>query len=58
MKKILKSFFIAMSVTIILHLIALLVIYSLDKLDANEISETISNLPLSFSLFFFQYYYL
>lgn len=57
MKKIFKSFLISISITTILHLIAVLVIYILDRLDAEEINQTIENLPLSISLFFFPIFF-
>ncbi|MBG7612262.1 histidine kinase [Polaribacter sp. BAL334] len=50
--KIFKPILIALSVTILLHLISVFVIYALDHLDNAEIQDTITNLPLSFSLFF------
>ena len=57
MKKIFKSFLVAISITTILHLIAFWVIYSLNRLDAEEINQTIENLPLSISLFFFPIFF-
>jgi two-component system LytT family sensor kinase len=52
MKKILKPLLIALSTTTLLHLISILVIYSIGRLDKVEIQDTVRNLPLSFSLFF------
>ena len=52
MNKILKSFLIAISITVSLHLLSFLVIYTLNRLDANEIKDSIEVLPLSISLFF------
>ena len=57
MKKILKSFFIAISITIVLHLIALFVIYSLNRLDTEEINQTLENLLISISLIFFPIFF-
>lgn len=52
MKKIFKPLLIALGLTIFLHLLYIIVIYASGNLDKIEIQDTITNLPISFSLFF------